>query len=754
MHQRYAVLGAVLIGVYAVLSDGSARTTLYLIIGLSCVAAILVGIRVNRPAARAPWLLMAAGQACWVAGDQLFDGSTTSVVAISDLAYLGAYPLVAIGIADLVRHRDRGADLGNLIDSAIVTVAAGLLLWVFVADPIVDDSTRSVAARAVAVAYPIGDIVLLAMLVALLTLPGVRSTPYRLLTVSIVLLLVADTDFAASPGRSYAGVLDLLWLASYVTWGAAALHPQMSRISDAPHHRRPTFTKRRLAALIGSALIAPALVLVHVVHDTHVDMWVVVTAAGLLSLLAIGRMALNIDELRTTARQRDELQKRLLHEASHDRLTGLVNAAATHQLLGTALRRGRRNGTSVTALLVCVDSFDDLVGRLGHAGGDELLRAVADRLRSAAPDPDQLARLDGELFAVCVDPGGPDDAADVGARLMRAVAAPLTVAGHEVTPSACVGAAVNMDGGTEPDDLLEQAHLALRRARVAGSGTFEVYGDGLRHEVLERRSTEDALRAALADGALELHYQPIVAVQSEIVDGYESRVHWHRPGHGWQDSEHFLAVAAASDLVCDIDRWVIGTAVRHLSTWTALDRRQFEDLTVAVQVSGRTLSSPGFVDAVGAVLRDEGVEPHRLTIGVTEMTLVDVPRATIDLAALRDIGVLVSINKFGTGHTPIGRFDSLPADIIKVDKSLVNSTAPGAYDLLALLVGAAHTCGLLAVAEGVTDTGRLAELRAMKYDSALGLHSSTVDPAESGVTVVQATRGHPHLRAVPDLPQP
>ncbi|MCW2824624.1 MAG: hypothetical protein JWQ91_1541 [Aeromicrobium sp.] len=752
MHQRYAVLGAVLVATYAVLPDGPARTTLYLIVGLSCVAAIVVGVRVNRPAARAPWLWMAAGQACWVAGDRLFDESTTSVVATSDLAYLAAYPLLAIGIADLIRRRDGGADLANLIDSAIVTVAAGLLSWVFVADPIVDDSSRSVAARAVAVAYPIGDVLLLAMLVALLTLPGVRSAPYRLLTVSIVLLLVADTVFAASPSTSYAGVLDLLWLTSYVTWGVAALHPKMSRISDAPHHRRPTFTNRRLAALVASALIAPALVLVQAVHGTHLDTWVVATGAGLLSLLVIGRMALNIDELRTTVRQRDELQSRLLHEASHDRLTGLLNAAAMHQLVGTALRRGQRDGTPVTFLLVCTDSFDDLVGRLGHVGGDELLRAVADRLQAGAPDPEQVARLDGELFAVCVDPGRPDDAAGVGARLMQAVAAPLTVAGHAVTPSVCVGAAVSMDGGTEPDDLVGQAHVALRRARAAGSGTFEVYGEALRHEMLERRSTEDALRAALADGGLELHYQPIVAVQSEIVDGYEARVHWRRPGHGWQDSDHFLAVAAASDLGCDIDRWVIGTAVRHLATWTALDRRRFADLTVAVQVNGRTLSSPGFVEAVGAVLRDEGVEPHRVTIGVSEMTLVDVPRATLDLAALRDIGVFVSINEFGTGRTSIGRMDSLPADIIKVDKSLVNSADPGRYDLLALLVRAAHSCGLLAVAEGVADTDRLAELRAMQYDSALGLHSSTIDPAESGVTVMQATGGHPHLRVVPDLP--
>ncbi|MET0448314.1 MAG: EAL domain-containing protein, partial [Aeromicrobium sp.] len=633
-----------------------------------------------------------------------------------------------------------------------VTIAVGLLSWVFVADPIVDDTSRTVAARAVAVAYPFGDILLLALLFALLTVPGARSVTLRLLTASILMLLIADTAYAARPDLD-SRVLDTLWLASYVGWGLAALHPSAASISEAPNHRRPSFTARRLAALTGSALIAPALALARVVTGVHVDTWVLVVGASALSVLVIARMSLNIDELRATSRHRDELQSRLLHEASHDSLTSVANGAAMRRAIGSALRRGQRTGTAVSVLLVELDAFEELATRHGHAAGDEVLRVTAARLCSVAADPEQVGRLGGHRFALLVDDAMTDrDTAALDERLMRAVSEPVAMRELTVEVSACVGAAVNMDGGTDADALIEQAHVALRRAKATGRGTFEVFGDGFRREMLERRATDTALRDALETDGLAVRYHPIVAVQSDIVDGYEARVHWARPDHGWQDPEEFLAVAADSELVCRIDRWVVRTAVRDLASWTSLDRATYADMTVAVPISGRTLSSPGFVQSVASILQDAGLEPHRLTIGVTEMVLVDVPTAVIDMTALRDCGVFVSINEFGTGRTSISRLDSLPADILKIDESLVNSDDPGAHDLLALLVNAAHSCGMLAVAAGVVEPDRLTELRALRYDSVQGLFAPTSDPSGPSGLGHPRLGGPPRLRVVPDPP--
>jgi diguanylate cyclase (GGDEF)-like protein len=745
-----AVVGGALVMLHVVLPDGPLRDDLYLVIGAASVGAVLWGIHRHRPSAVTPWLLMAAGQALWVLGDFMYDEPSSGSATWAKAMYLAAYPLLALGIAELIRSHRHAVDVARIVDSAVVTLGAFLLSWVFLVDPIVDDTSRSVTARAVAAAYPVGDVLLLAMIVTLVGVPGVRSTSYRLLTASIVLLVVADTWYAAIPSSS-SRLLDALWLVSYVAWGLAALDPSMTRLIDTPHHRRPALSRRRLATLAATALVAPALVVAQLVHGLHVDTWIVVVGASVLSVLAIARVALDLDELRRTAHQCEQLERRLLHETSHDSATGLLNATAFRAVVGSALRRGRHERTAVAVLLVTVDAYDRVVDVHGSAAGDVVLDTVASRLRRCAADADRVGRLGPELLAVCVYPARSDtEVRELAARVVRSLAAPVLVDGTDIVVSACVGVATSTAGDTRSDELTEQAHVALRRARATGWGTLEVFSHGLRREEDERRALEEELQRALDQGELELHYQPILSVQSRFVDGYEARVHWRRPGHGWQDSRELLAVAALSDLVCRIDRWTVTTAVRHLATWTALDPVRFGDLTVAVTVSGRTLSSPGFVDTVTDTLHDSGVEPHRLTIGVTEMTLVDTPRAEVALRTLRDREVFVSINEFGTGHTPITQLGRLPADIIKVDPSLVNSTDPSARDMLALLANVAHGCGLLAVAEGVTDAGHLDDLRAMQYDSAQGLHSSTTDPAASGVTVVQSVGGRGHLRVVPD----
>ncbi|MCW2841347.1 MAG: hypothetical protein JWR55_2830 [Aeromicrobium sp.] len=699
MFRRYAVLGACLTAISFLVPSDDLQNDVYLVIGLSCVAAIIVGVVVNRPAARLPWLLMAVAQALWLAGDAMHDSwATTGVAMWSDALYLTAYPLAALGLADLIRHR-RGGDPGSLIDTAIVTLALGLVSWVFIADPILDDTSRSVAARAIAVAYPAGDIVMLGMLVVLLTVPGTHSATYRLLTVSMLLLVAGDSLIVAAPQLH--ALLHLVYALSYVGWGLAALHPTMTDMARAPHARRASFTVRRLAALAAALLIAPALVWIQVMHGTHVDTWIVVLGASLISLLVVARMALNIDELRATARQRDELQNRLLHEASHDPLTGAANAAAMRQLIGSALRRGRRSGTATTIMLVELDGFDDVVDRHGPARGDEVLRETATRLRSLTADPEQVGRLDGSRFVMLLDPSpGDGDLAAFAEHVLRAVAEPVAGVTHHIEVTACVGATTAMDGGTDADELRAQAHAALRRAQATARSTFEVFGEGLRREVMQRRDIEAALHRAIDDGDLALRYEPLVALQGETLHGYEARIHWWRPGEGWQDPRLFLAVAGDTDLVCDLDRWAIGTALEHLAIWTSRDPAKFSGLTMAVPVSGRTLISPGFAGSVATLLDEHGIDPGRLTVTVTETTLVDLPSAAVDLTALRDRGVRVRISEFGTGHSAIGRLASLPADMVTIDRTLVDSVAPGALELLALLVHATRQCGLLVVTSG------------------------------------------------------
>ena len=749
MTRGYLVVGAIATAIYLLVPS----TLLYFLIGVSCVAAILVGLRVNKPATPLPWLLMAAGQAAWVAGDVFYDQPDlihTNPPA-SDLAYLSAYPLLIAGLAVLVHRRRPGRDTAGVIDSAIVTLGIGLLSWVLVADPIVDDTSTPWVERAIAAAYPAGDIVLLALVVRLVAAPGARSAAFRLLVAATAALIAADTVFAMQTSTAYASILDGLWLISYVLWGAAALHPTMAQLSTPAGVRTAPFTARRLAALATAVLIAPVLLVVSLTHGLEVDTWTLVLGASMLSLLVVARMAYNIEEIRSTARQRDQLRSDLFHEASHDALTGMANSPSMRQQIGAALRRGRREGSSVGLLVVDLDDFDEINDRFGHGTGDLVLRSVAHRLRSLVRDVDVVGRLGGDQFVVLIDSVASDhDAMIMAAHLLPSINQPVEVSGHTVPISASIGATTSMDGGTEPDQLLHEANVAIRRAKASGRGRIEVFDKRLRSELSERTAIEAELRAGLAAGEIAIQYQPVVAVHTGSVEGYEAQLQWDHPDRGLQGPESFLPIAATSDLICEIDLWTLREATTELSELTAADPARFGDLTVTVAISGRTLASPTLVEDVEAALRSADLAPHRLTIGVTEMALVDVPNAMLPLSALRHAGVFVSIDDFGTGRTPIGQIQHLPADAIKVHSTLVNSVEPGAHDLLALLVNAAHGSGLLVVAEGVEDVEQLADLRLLECDSAQGFYSASPDPTTVPVIAHPSVRGAPRLRIVPD----
>lgn len=723
--RRYLVVGGLVTAAY-LLIPFEARTIPYLLVGVACVVAILVGIRVNRPVNPAPWYLMAVGQAAWVVGDALYDVPDPWHIAATpaDLAYLIAYPFLGAGIALLIRRQRAGSDVAGLIDSVIVTIGFGLLSWVFVADPIVDETSVPWLERAVAAAYPFGDILLLAALVRLVALPGVRTPAFRLLVAAILPMLLADTVVAATtPTTAYAQWLDVCWLASYVLWGAAALHPTMARLSIPTQSRARPFTTRRLAALAAAVLIAPALIVLQMFDVVHVDTWTVVFGAAALSLLVVARMAYDIEEIRTTARQRDQLRADLFHEASHDSLTGVANSAYLRQLIGAALVRGQRGGVPVGLLIVDIDDFGGINERFGHGVGDLVLRTVAERLDRATNDSVVVGRLGGDRFVLLVEGVTSEEAMSLAARLLVELDRPVRLTGHDIPLSVGIGAATSMDGGTDVDELLREAGVAKRRAKAAGRGQIEAYDNRVRRELGERAE----LTQAMATGQLELHYQPVVAVQTEIIDGYEAQLRWNRPGHGVLTRQEILPLAATSDLACELDRWVLTRATAELAALTAADPIRFADLTMSVTVSGRFLSLPGIVDEVCNALGHAGLAPHRLTIGVTEMTLVEVPRATLQLSALRDAGIFVCIDDFGTGRTPIGQLPHLEADALKLDRWLVRSADPGARDLLALVVNAAHGCGLLVMADGVEDAEQLVDLRLLECDSVQGIYSSSTE---------------------------
>lgn len=721
----FAAVASLAVFVYFLMPTPAADV-LYVAIGVSCVVAIVAGTRMHRPSSVAPWLVLAAGQATWVGGDAVYSWldatGTVGNLSAADVLYLASYPLLASGISLLMRAQHRSRDVAGLIDTTIVTAGFILLFWAFVAGPMLDKTDGTQLDLTVSLAYPAADIVLTALLLRLVTGQHSLSPSFLMLIGALTAALTADAIYAAGPeGAVYSTGVDVLWLASYVLFGTAALHPDMARLTLPVPRGRTPFTAGRLVLLGGAVLLPLMLLLLQSLLGHDIDHVTLVVASVVMSLLVMARMACDIDEIRATAHQRDALRADLFHRATRDPVTGAANRPFILQQITVALERGLRDGTPSALIDVRVGGVSEILNEVGFRQRDDVLRVVAERIADVVEVDDCVARLGPDEFGVLIDRLGPDtNLTGVARKILDAVAAPLPLGDRPIRVAGAIGISVSLDGSTDADAFLHEARVAASAAGEDGDEPIEFFDASLRREQAERIALEAALVEAIAHDELEVHYQPVVAVGTGVLDGYEALVRWNRPGYGMLQPDSFVPVAEKSDLICALDRWVLHEATRQLVAWTAEDPIGTADLTIAVNVSGRHLASATVVTDVAAALHSSGLQPERLTIEVTETVLVDVPRASLQMSALRRLGVSVSIDDFGTGYTSIGHLGALPADILKIDRSLVMSTGPGATELLALIVRAGHAHGLLVVAEGVEQQQRLDDLRDLRYDSAQG----------------------------------
>nr|MCW2727997.1 hypothetical protein [Aeromicrobium sp.] len=734
--QAYAVAFFALIAVYFLLPDGLVADIGYLVIGLSCVVAILAGVAIHRPTSPTPWYLMAAGQAAWVVGDAFYtveqhSSDPVTFPALSDVPYLASYPLAAVGVLLLIRAQHRPRDLAGLVDSLIVAAGIGLLSWAFIAHPILEHSALTGLDSIVALAYPAGDILILALLLRLMTGQSSWTPSFRLLVAAVLSILAADTGFVSALGESsYTPWLGFLWLASYVLWGTAALHPDMMNLA-VPSLRTPTaFSGRRMIVLSAVMMLPVVLFLAHEALGLHVHMGTLVIGAAVLSWLVMARMACAIREIRLTTRQRDELHEDLFRRATQDEVTSLVNRPSFVRFIGSALERGVRDEEKSALIVIEVSGTGEVAQRHGHFYRDAVLSEIARRLEGAVERDDCVACIGPHQFGILIDRLGPEtDLARSAQHLLAACRTAVSINGQPTSLSAYAGVAVSADGSTDPEVLLRDATLAAASARPSGHGGVEFFDASLRDELTQRNEIEAGLREALRTGQLEVYYQPILAVGAVVLNGYEALVRWNRPGHGLVPPDSFIPIAEKSDLICELDRWVLRQATGQLAAWTRADPLRCVALTVSVNVSGRNLATGSIVDDVIEALRVTGLEPAQLTLEITETVLVDVPRATAQMSALRRLGVSISIDDFGTGYTSIGQLGQLPADAIKVDRSLVSSDKEGARELLTLIVQAGHASGLLVVAEGIERPDQLATVTDLRYDSAQGYLLGRPQPA-------------------------
>ncbi len=409
---------------------------LYVAIGLSSMAAIFVGLTKNRPASRAPWWFMLAGLALWVLGDAVDswqrDIANRDVYpSIVDAFYLVGYPVIAVGLWLLHRRGGRRKDRAGLLDSAILTIGVGILSWASLGHPTVKLYDYSPFTAAVSVAYPAGDILLLALLFRMVTGGAGRTTSFRLLMAAFGLLIVGDTVstvvslWLAVGNTAY----DMIWLASYVAWGAAALHPSMTRLTESGQPPVHGLRLRRVASLAVATCIAPAVLAVEQLAGAQLDVWPVVGVSMILFVLVVGRMTMAMTEVLAANDARDRLQVDLAYQATHDALTGLPNRAQAMTEIHAAQARSQRSGGLLSLLFIDLDGFKAVNDVHGHAAGDDALRNAAQRLRAQVRAGDFVARLGGDEFVVVLENIERDvDAVDLGTRIVAELAQPMPTA--------------------------------------------------------------------------------------------------------------------------------------------------------------------------------------------------------------------------------------------------------------------------------------------------------------------------------------
>ena len=412
--------------------------------------------------------------------------------------------------------------------------------------------------------------------------------------------------------------------------------------------------------------------------------------------------------LRDVTEQR-QLEEELKHRAFHDALTGLPNRLLFQDRTAHGLAQARRSGLTTGVLFVDLDDFKVVNDTMGHSVGDELLVAAGRRLIAVMRDRDTVARLGGDEFALLVEQV-PDYAAveAFAEQIVQAFNEAFVLAGGSVITTATVGVATT-DDSADVDELLRHADLALYAAKAAGKRQWRRYLPVLSTGMIRRREVQAALEEAVNTAAFTLAYQPIVALTSGEVAGFEALVRWPHPCWGMMQPDQFIALAEETGHIVPLGSWVLGQAAADIVRWrTAVPRTA--PLYISVNVSARQFRDPGFVDGVRQVLATSGLAPSALMLELTESVLLRRDeRIQSDLLELKLIGVKLAIDDFGTGYSSLSYLRELPIDVLKIDKSFVDGIATSEQRLALVegIIRIARTLQLDVIAEGIeTDAQR------------------------------------------------
>jgi PAS domain S-box-containing protein len=431
--------------------------------------------------------------------------------------------------------------------------------------------------------------------------------------------------------------------------------------------------------------------------------------------------------------ERKRVEQQLEHNALHDTLTDLPNRILFLDCLQRAFDRAKKNPQYQFAVLfVDIDGFKAFNDSMGHSVGDQLIVKIARRLTaslryedtvsrptlarsdSRPADDGVLARLGGDEFTILL--GGishPTDALRVARRIQHGLGVPIEIDGQEVFTSASIGVALSATPHDSAADMLRDADIAMYRAKALGKARSEIFDSEMHSNAVKRLKIETDLHKALDRKELEVYYQPLVCLQTRRIVGFEALVRWNHPEDGFLVPGKFIPVAEETGLIIPMNRWVLRESCRTVQTWN-LQYAAEVPLTIAVNVSARQLTNPSLVREVELVLQETRLSPRSLHLEITESIAMSDPQTSrLTLSRLKSLGVRISIDDFGTGHSSLSRLRQFPADVLKVDRSFVarlRNRDNEDRDVVRMILMLAHSLHLSVVAEGIETEEQLDSL--------------------------------------------
>ncbi len=442
-------------------------------------------------------------------------------------------------------------------------------------------------------------------------------------------------------------------------------------------------------------------------------------------------------------RSRDA-EARIAYITEFDGLTDLPNRAMLVRQLEIAQADAECGGEGFALFVVDLDNFKTINDTQGHPAGDAYLKVVADRLRDSIGPQAFLARLGGDEFAILKSDVIADEALDLADLIVDALLAPVFLNGKEILAGGSVGVAVAPGNGADPADLMRNAELALYRAKAQGRGCARFFEPGMEEDARVRADLETDLRAALANEAMDVYFQPLVDTRTHKVSGYETLLRWNRPGHGLVSPALFISCAEETGIIVPLGEWVIRKAIEEAAQWK-------DDVGVAINLSPAQMKNPSLVATIVGALAASQLAPSRLEIEIVESVLMDETEHNIrTLHALRELGVKIALDDFGTGYSSLSYLRAFPFDKIKIDQRFVRDIDSSHENraIVRAVISLARDLGMRVTAEGVENEQQAAILASLGCTEVQGFLYSRPMPA-SEVDKKEGAAAHPPTKVRP-----